>query len=103
MSPACRSGRRNKFSSFGAGPLFGLQSCQGVTAAVGSGPDVFADALVLGGPDWFPAFPPTTIPLTTIPPTSLFAFDLAAQLTGLFVLTVIVGMFGRDGYRRANA
>jgi hypothetical protein len=38
--------KKNKVSSFGADPLFGLQFCQGVTAAVRSGPDVFADALV---------------------------------------------------------
>jgi hypothetical protein len=42
-----RSGRRNEFSSFGADPLFGLQFCQGITAAARSDPDVFADALVL--------------------------------------------------------
>jgi hypothetical protein len=46
----------------------------------------------------FPAFPPKTIPQT-----SLFADGLAAQLTGLVVLAAIVGVFGRDGYRRANA
>jgi hypothetical protein len=45
-----RSGRRNELSSFGADPLFGLQFCQGVTAAARSDPDVFADALVLGVP-----------------------------------------------------
>jgi len=44
---ACRSGRRNRFSSFGADPLFGLQFCQGANAAARSDPDVFADALVL--------------------------------------------------------
>jgi len=44
---ASRSGRRSKSSSFGADPLFGLQFCQGITAAARSDPDVFADALVL--------------------------------------------------------
>ena len=28
MTPACRTGRRNTISSFGAGPLFGLQSAK---------------------------------------------------------------------------
>jgi len=42
-----RSGRRNRFSSFGADPLSGLQSGRGVNAAVRSDPDVFADALVV--------------------------------------------------------
>jgi hypothetical protein len=42
-----RSGRRDRFSSFGADPLFGLQFRQRVTAAARSDPDVFADALVL--------------------------------------------------------
>jgi hypothetical protein len=41
-----RSGRRNKFSSFGADPC-GPQFHRRSNAQVKSGPDVFADALVL--------------------------------------------------------
>ena len=40
-----RSGRRNRFSSFGADPVW-LRNFTGANAQVRSGPDVFADALV---------------------------------------------------------
>jgi hypothetical protein len=94
-----RSGRRNRFSSFGADPLFGLQFCRGANAAARSDPDVFADALVLVrafGPlrEWLPAFRASRFDLPRnylLRPRSAAAARLAgARSRGLVAVT--------DGY-----
>lgn len=80
-----RSGRRNKFSSFGAESL--LRNFTGPKARLKSGPDVFADALVprnaFRSPER-PVFPGTTCgPFAALPApgTSIFPNPLHAGPT----------------------
>src|ERR1700704_2111849 len=70
-----RSGRRNRFSSFGAESL--LRNFTGPKARLKSGPDVFADALVPRDISR-PGTPPVPTAAPPAPGTSIFPNSLQA-------------------------